>query len=213
MKIFLIGFNKCGTNTIHHYLLANNVRSVHWDQGRLAKRIFRNLAEGDDLLKGYESFDAFTDMEFLDAQGQCYLEAYKLFPQLAQQYPDAVFILNTRDREDWIRSRLAHGNKPYARRQMSFYGASSEEELVAIWRKDWSRHHCRVMKFFAEGNYRFFVCPIDTDLPRCLTQGLPDLRLDETRYKTLNRTGDRRRLQVSRLNERARWALARLLTR
>jgi hypothetical protein len=45
MKIFQIGFNKCGTSTIHHYLRANGVRSVHWDDGRLAQRMFANLAD------------------------------------------------------------------------------------------------------------------------------------------------------------------------
>jgi len=67
---------------------------MHWDKGRLARRIFQNIASGDPLLTGYESFDAITDMECLDDRGVYYLEAYKLFPYLAVQYPDAVFILN-----------------------------------------------------------------------------------------------------------------------
>ena len=71
---------------------------LHWDEGRLAQRIFANLASGSDLLQGYEQFDVFTDMEYLDDLGS-YLEAYKLFPHLAAQYPNAVFILNTRNRE------------------------------------------------------------------------------------------------------------------
>ena len=106
MKIFQIGFNKCGTSTIHRYLRANGVKCVHWDDGRLAQRMFANLANGDNLMAGYEGFDAFTDMEYIDQVGTL-LEGYKLFPYLAAQYPDAVFILNTRDREAWIRSRLA----------------------------------------------------------------------------------------------------------
>ena len=62
IKIFQIGFNKCGTRTIHRYLARNGVRSLHWDAGRLAKRMYANLAEGRELLAGYEEFDAFTDM-------------------------------------------------------------------------------------------------------------------------------------------------------
>ena len=97
-KIFQIGFNKCGTKTLHHYFCRNGLRGVHWDQGRLAQRMFVNLARGNSLLEGYEQFDVFTDMEYLDDFGS-YLEAYKLFPHLAAQYPNAVFILNTRNRE------------------------------------------------------------------------------------------------------------------
>lgn len=214
MKIFQIGFNKCGTNTIHSYLQANGLKSVHWDHGRLAERIFRNFANGDDLLRGYEAFDAFTDMEFLDESGRCYLEAYKLFPYFAEQYPDAVFILNTRDREDWIRSRLAHGNRPYARRHMTYYNIATEEELVAIWRENWDRHHDRVMEFFSGEPYRFFVCRIETDLPHRLNEEICELGLDETCYDQLNRTDDRRRgarQRMRRLHERAKWALTRLL--
>ena len=84
MKIFQIGFNKCGTSTIHRYLRANGVKCVHWDDGRLAQRMFANLANGDNLMAGYEGFDAFTDMEYIDQVGTL-LEGYKLFPYLAAQ--------------------------------------------------------------------------------------------------------------------------------
>ncbi len=183
MKVFQIGFNKCGTSTIHHYLRANGVRSVHWDKGRLAQRIFANFANGDDPLAGYEDFDVFTDMEYLDSSG-IYLEAYKLFPYLAAQYPDAVFILNTRDREAWIRSRMGHGsNRPYAKRQMTYYNISSTEQLADLWRADWERYHRRVTEFFAGKPYRFFVLRIETDLPHRLNEMLPECKLDAKHYR------------------------------
>lgn len=192
MKIFQIGFNKCGTSTIHHYLRANSVRSVHWDEGRLAQRMFANLANGDDLLAGYEAFDAFTDMEYLDANGT-FLEGYKLFPYLATQYPDAVFILNTRDREDWIRSRLRHSDGGYAKRHHAFYQTRSDHELAEIWRMDWERHHRRVTEFFSERPQRFFVCRIETELPQLLNERLPECRLDDKHYKIYKVRGSRRR--------------------
>jgi hypothetical protein len=182
MKIFQIGFNKCGTGTIHNYLRANGVSSVHWDRGNLAKRLFANLANDDDLLAGYEQFDAFTDMEFLDYTGT-YLEGYKLFPHLAAQYPDAVFILNTRDREAWIRSRLEHGTRPYLRRQMLHYGVASVDEVTDRWRAEWERHHRRVVEFFGAKPHRFFVCRIETDLPHLLNEKLPECELDDRYYQ------------------------------
>jgi hypothetical protein len=193
MKIFQIGFNKCGTNTIHSYLQGNGIKSVHWDEGRLAERIFRNFANGDDLLRGYEAFEAFTDMEFLDETGRCYLEAYKLFPYLAKQYPDAIFILNTRNREDWVRSRLGHGNRPYAARHMRYYNITTENELTTIWRDEWEQHHRRVIEFFSNKPYRFLVCNIETDLPHRLNEALPELQLDAGCYDRRNRTNDRLR--------------------
>lgn len=177
MKIFQIGFNRCGTKTLHKYFRANGLRSVHWNKGMLATRIFSNLEEGLDLLAGYESFDVFTDMEWLTPTR--YLEAYKLYPQLAAQYPDAVFILNTRDREAWIRSRFAHG-KPsgsYAARHKALLQIASDTELAEHWRMEWDLHHARVTEFFEDSAYRFFVWRIDDDLPQLLDRMLPELIL------------------------------------
>lgn len=189
MKIFLIGFNKCGTTTIHRYFVANGISSVHWDKGRLARRMFQNIASGDPLLTGYESFDAFTDMECLDKRGVYHLEAYKLFPYLAEQYPDAVFILNTRDREGWIRSRLRQLG--YAARAKKHHNVTSNEALAEIWRADWDRHHRRVTEFFSGARYRFLVCKIETDLPHLLDESLPECELDARHFKIYkaNRTG------------------------
>jgi len=182
IKIFQIGFNKCGTSTIHHYLRSNGVRSIHWDHGRLAQRMFANLANGDDLLAGYEAFDAFTDMEHLDANGT-FLEGFKLFPYLAAQYANAVFILNTRDREDWIRSRLRHSKGGYARRHHAYYKTRSDHELAEVWRMEWERHHTRVMHCVSKKPHRYFVCRIETDLPHLLNERLPECRLDDKHYK------------------------------
>ena len=182
-KIFQIGFNKCGTKTLHNYFCRNGMSGLHWDEGRLAQRIFANLASGSDLLQGYEQFDVFTDMEYLDDLGS-YLEAYKLFPHLAAQYPNAVFILNTRNRESWIRSRLAHGKeRSYARRAMLHYKVTSIHELTNIWRAEWERHHREVTEFFRDKPFRLIVCRIETDLPRILDKSLPECQLNARHYR------------------------------
>jgi len=185
MKVFQIGFNKCGTATIHHYLQSNGISSVHFDKGRLARRMFANLANGDRLLMGYETFDAFSDMEYLDANGT-FLEGYKLFPYLADQYPNAVFILNTRDREDWIRSRLRHSNRTYAARQRAHYKTRSANDLADVWRAEWERHHRRVVEYFTGKSHRFFICRIEIDLPHLLDERLPECRLDHRNFRLYN---------------------------
>jgi len=40
-KIFQIGFNKCGTTSIHQFLLNNGIRSVHWEGGKIADEIIK----------------------------------------------------------------------------------------------------------------------------------------------------------------------------
>ena len=149
--------------------------------------MFANLASGNNLLEGYEQFDVFTDMEYLDGFGT-YLEAYKLFPQLAAQYPSAVFILNTRNREAWIRSRLTHGKElSYARRAMVHYNVTSIHELMNLWRAEWEQHHRHVTEFFGDKPSRLIVCRIETDLPRILDKALPECKLNSMHYRVKGR--------------------------
>ena len=186
MKVFQIGFNRCGTRSIHQYFAANGISSVHWDEGRLAQRMFENRANGNDLLAGYPEFDVFTDMESLD--GIQHLEAYKLYPELAAQYPDAVFILNTRDREAWINSRFGHRKGEYAARFKQYLGTDSDAELADAWRRDWDAHHARVVEFFSGKPHRFFICRIETDLPDLLNEKIPEFRLDRKLYSLQGRS-------------------------
>jgi hypothetical protein len=148
--------------------------------------MFLNLANGRELLAGYEEFDAFFDMEYLDGHSR-YLEAYKLFPHLAAQYPTAVFILNTRDREAWIRSRLGLDGGDYALRHRMRLNVNSDEQLAALWREDWEQHHRLTTQFFAVRSHRFFICNIETDLPHLLDKQLPECRLDSRQYRIWGR--------------------------
>lgn len=188
MKVFQIGFNRCGTTSIHSYFVANGIRRVHWDNGCLARRMFTNLANGDDIIAGYSEFDVFTDMEWLD--GVHFFEGYKLFPYLAEQYPDAVFILNTRDREDWIKSRFRHFDGDYALRYKRYLSISSDSALAQAWRAEWVRHHMRVREFFSTRPHRFFICDIENDLPTILNSKLPEWHLDQTLFRLENRSPD-----------------------
>ncbi len=49
-RVFIIGFNKCGTRTLHYYFESNGYRAVHWDKGKLARTVFQNLVDSRPLL-------------------------------------------------------------------------------------------------------------------------------------------------------------------
>ena len=105
-RFFQIGFNRCGTTSIHSFFEANGIPSIHYDDGRLATTMFDNLDQGRFILRGYEGYNAFTDMEYLTHSR--YYEGYKLYRPIMEQVPDAKFILNVRDPDRWIMSRLIH---------------------------------------------------------------------------------------------------------
>ena len=105
-RIFQIGFNKCGTRTLHAFFVQNGISAVHWDKGRLAARMFANLHFGRRCMEGYEE-TAFSDMVLVNNNGVM-LFGYKLFRELDAQYPKSFFILNTRDFDKWMTSWLSH---------------------------------------------------------------------------------------------------------
>jgi len=76
VRIFQIGFNRCGTRSIHYFFLENGLRTAHWRHGRLARAIYANLTHGRSLITGFERIEAFSDMEFVDEH--FVFEAYKL---------------------------------------------------------------------------------------------------------------------------------------
>jgi hypothetical protein len=188
-KVFQIGFNKCGTRSLKAFFKKNGFRCVHWDDGKLAKAMFKNKASGRSLICGYEQFDVFTDME--NMQGKNSLEAYKLYPDLAKEFPDALFILNTRDRERWIGSRLRHREGKLAENWKAHYGVTTDEELIAQWTEDWDAHHRQVKDFFHGSSYRFLVFDIEKDSPERLVEALPEANLDPRKYDQVGSTADR----------------------
>ena len=169
-KIIQIGFNRCGTRSMVTFFKDNNIESLHWDNGLIAKKIFFNLQNGRKLLHGLNA-TVLTDMEWL-AEPHFYFEAYKLFPLIYHQYPDAYFILNYRDQSDWIKSRLKHFDGRYANRMMKTLGLENEKKLIEFWKKDWTRHHNRVREFFSKNSANYFEFDLNKDGSEVLVKNL-----------------------------------------
>lgn len=187
-KVFVIGFNKCGTRTLHYFFRNSGHKSINFDDGRLALSIFRNLINSRPLLEGYENFTVFADMECIDSTFA--FEAYKLYPYFADQYPDAAFILNTRDVERWLQSRFAHSYGSYVERYKKILKIRNDGDLLSYWRADWHRHHENVEHYFGERRRRFLKFNIETDSPDAIAAFVPEYRLDSSKYKIHGRTAD-----------------------
>jgi len=83
MKIFVIGFNKTGTSSLHGLFCYLDIKSIHWDK----------IKPVIDII---DEFDAFTD-----------ITPYS-FKEYYNKYPDSLFILNTRPISNWLISRYKH---------------------------------------------------------------------------------------------------------
>ena len=173
-KYFQVGFKRCGTTSLWAFFNRNGIPAVHFDWGRLGRRMERNLSGGLPPLSGYERFDAFTHMEY--STPRHWFDGFRRWPELMETYENSRFILNTRSRESWVRSMLP-GNPEKRYWRMEYFearwGTSDPDQLREIWLRDWAEHHRSVMAGIPED--RLLVFDIERDSPELLCEfiGLP----------------------------------------
>lgn len=140
MTVFVIGFSKCGTSSIHARFAALGLSSVHHTcpvtNTPVALTMKRNIDSGEHPLNGLERYDAFTDLVYLTHDE--HIEAFKFYQVFLTSIPDAKFILNTRDKDDWIESCADHSR--LFERLKSVYGYQSEEQVRSHLSADWDHH-------------------------------------------------------------------------
>lgn len=190
-RVFVIGFNKCGTTSLHSLFKRAGHRCAHFkfkkadgSNVNLAETIFANREAGRPLLSGLERARVFSDMELNGAKRR--LEAYTLFREFDEQYPGSRFILNLRDKDRWLRSRLNQGNGGYAQKQMATKGAATQEELLAIWSREWDAHLADARAYFADKPGQLVEFNIETDDPQKLVDAFPEYGLSAENWGKRN---------------------------
>jgi len=129
-KIFVIGFNKTATTSIHNFFRFNGFKSLH------SANNWR-----------IEQFQCFSDNGNLQD-----------FRKLYEEYPESIFILNTRQLDKWIRSRGKH----YEYSQWSRPGRNyPDEKLYRKWIIRRQKHYKDVLEFFQRDPKRLYIINID----------------------------------------------------
>lgn len=165
-RIFQIGFNKCGTTTLHRFFSDNGINSIHWENGEIAVNFHARTSRGEDPFADYPDVVAFTDM--IKVRGSL-IEPYKSFEEIYRWYPDSYFILNTRNASDWIESRVRHGLVPHYRAAL---GLPDDASVRRYWLEEWYRHHANVLEFFRAMPQQLLVYDFDRDTPAKLVRFL-----------------------------------------
>ncbi|MCT8161207.1 sulfotransferase [Pseudoruegeria sp. SHC-113] len=148
--MFQIGFNRCGTRAIGRFLEHHGYRAAHWEFGQLARDLQSDLAAGRRPLAGWAEVDVFTDIEQVDESGL--IEGFREFRALHAAYPKALFVLNTRDVEAWLRSRARHAEGAYLQSYRKHRGLPHRHAVLDAWRRDWFAHHLDVIDYFSGPN-------------------------------------------------------------
>lgn len=170
-RIFLIGFNKCGTTSFHNFFQSNGISSVHWRANTLAITIHRHFQQDHwPLLDGLDTWTAYTDMICIpgtpwgrsNSSDQPVIEGCRYFRQLHISYPNSLFILNSRNPAKWIESRMRHDDGRFAQAYLQALrqdGIHDETALRERWLQDWHEHHADVLDYFkniAQDQFLFF---------------------------------------------------------
>ena len=199
-RYFQIGFHKCGTKSLYQFFERCGIPSIHNDRGRLALTMAANLRDGRHILTGYGRFEAFFAMGFM--RPHVHLEMYKQWATILAQVPQARFILNTRDVDRWIASRLNKAEQsefrwdrpsrgfgpeldapprgllesvePFSERYRKYYGLAGIDEVIAHWREDWRRHITAVRASVPADRLLVFDIESDSPLTLCRFLGLDD---------------------------------------
>lgn len=129
-KIFAIGFNKSGTTSLHYLFQSLGLKSYHGIKWRKHQRTSFFLP-----------YDCFSD-------GRPSNELAKL----DELFPGSKFILQVRELNDWIYSRLEHIERQKQENRNKTRGPywDNTEEAVKMWIKERNDYHSFVLSYFSK---------------------------------------------------------------
>lgn len=195
VKVFQIGFSKCATSSLAAFFNLNGIPAIHHDFGNLALSMHENANSGKPLIAPeYKNYLVFTDMENLFDDPPINA-AMLYFKELDQQYPGSKFILNTRNKKAWLKSRSKHPVNKNGRTNLLAANAKmlqlSEKEVLALWSKEWDQHHQAVITYFKDRPQDLLIFDIDNDSPQKLVDFFQDnFVLDAAHYMHKNKTNN-----------------------
>lgn len=165
-RVFQIGFNRCGTKYLSQLFKLNGYTAKHWDRGAIAEDILVSKILNRKPLTRWSGTTFFGDMECVHLFRGPFIEGYKEYEFLHEHYPDAYFVLNTRDPSAWIASRSKHHGGLYAEFHSHHRGIPIGD-VPKQWLADWVSHVNSAKAYFAN-NPRFIEYNIDEDQPEKL---------------------------------------------
>lgn len=189
-KIFFIGFNKTATTAFHRFFLDNNYKSFHNKKSKknLALTIRNNLQNKLPILHSIDDAHCYSDLMYVDDNE--YIEGHKYFKEIYNEYKNSYYVLQTRNLEDWINSRLAHCNRIYTllERTQKTLNFSAVDQTVEFWKNDRDLHEQSVTEFFKrKDNFLKFNIDID-NIEKIVDFLRKDFTLDYSKWKKYNIT-------------------------
>ena len=163
--IFIIGFNKSATTSLHKLFSDNGYPSIHWDRGNLAKYSLLNILNGRKIFDSYDDkYRIFSD--FIFRNDKYVFEGNSLFQVMDIDYPNSFFIYNYRDMNSWIESRINHISNikglSLLELQFKLFNTNDIEAVKNHWKAARLKFEVDIRNYFAQKN-NLIELDIDND--------------------------------------------------
>lgn len=200
-RVVAVGFNKCGTRSLAqlfaraghpvvHQKLPARFPSRYWTTRKIGRLMRMNVEAGRAVFDGAENYVFYGDL--IDSCDRESFDGNTLYARILADYPDTILLLNWRDREDWIRSRLRHGHGEFAAREQRLRGLKNLDELTEVWRREWDDHLQAVRRFMGERPQQLVEFHLDRDPIEQLVGRLPGYGLSPEHFSDIGRSRGRR---------------------
>lgn len=173
-RFFQIGMNRAGSKEICSHFGTRGYSYAHWDKGRIAKRLARGGKNGKPLLKEYDGIHLLSDIE-VNGGDFCY-EGFYDFERLFEHFPSAIFILNYRPIDEWIRSRTEFRDGQYLESHRIHFNLKTAQDVKDKWESDWLAH-VRKLHDFEKKGLRLIEWPIYTQKPSLFFSRIDEMLL------------------------------------
>lgn len=201
--VFIIGFNKTATTTLHHFFQGNGFPSIHWDDNKLAAAMLENCLYDRRVLTGYdEQYRVFSDM--ISQTLRLRFEANSLFRVLDTDYPGSYFIFNNRSVQGWLASRwkkpCGKYNTTNLELEMQILKTDDPKRVLEKWKSEKEVFEREVREYFA-GCERFLEFDIsDPEAPQKISKLLQQpLDASHWSHQKTNKSGEKLKRRVEAL--------------
>lgn len=139
----------CGQGVLTRLFRHNGHAVALEENGRLAEDILYAQATRTTPLTQWPRVRLVTGLYRQKPHWRPPLEAWRSFDWLAEQLPDARFILTTRDLDGWLLDRMARDSGAAARCYAHHKGGD-QSDLPQMWESGWHAHLAAVEAYFGD---------------------------------------------------------------
>ena len=184
-RVFFIGYHKVATTALHNLFRGGGYVSAHNLGGRLAKQIEKSIRVGKkSVITDVDGYTVYSDMHF--SKDDTWIDANEYYKEIYEEFPNAFYILNTRDTNAWVRSRANHRKGKFIERAEKFHNLP-RDIIYNLWsdRKDTVEAE---MKQYFIGNPRFLVFDVNNDdIDKLVKHVSPEYKLNASDWKVANK--------------------------